>query len=76
MKKLFILLALSTVALVFGGTSARATDPLHHPLYMPNTLNTSNPALQPPPVETGPVCVPDPSASAFFRHRRPVSPRR
>jgi serine protease len=27
---------------------------------MPNTLNTTNPALQPPPVETGPVCVPDP----------------
>ena len=62
MKKLSSLLALGAVALLFGGASARASDPLHHPLYMPNTLNTTNPALQPPPVLAcvAGVCVPPP----------------
>jgi hypothetical protein len=59
-RKLLILLALGAVAVLFGGASARGDASLHHPLYMSNTLNTMNPALQPPPVETGPVCVPDP----------------
>jgi serine protease len=71
-RKLSILFVLGAFALLFAGTSARAdTTSTHHPIYMANVNNTtdpaggggsqiSNPALQPPPVETGPVCVPDP----------------
>jgi serine protease len=48
-------------SLLIGAGAARATvtaPSAHHPLYMPNAQNMSNPALQPPPVYTGPVgCV-------------------
>ena len=54
MRKLVILLALGALALFGGATSAGATASGHHPLYMPNANNTTNPALQPPPV----CCVP------------------
>ncbi|HST24743.1 MAG TPA: hypothetical protein VLJ76_02015 [Gaiellaceae bacterium] len=55
------LASLLAAAVVTGAGTAGADSTLaHQPLYMANVANISNPALQPPPVETGPVCVPDP----------------
>jgi serine protease len=62
-RKLSILLVLGAVALLFGGTVARADSDqyfLHHyPMYMKaaNTSQKADSLLQPPPVNTGGVCV-------------------
>ena len=50
MRKLAILLAFGALALLVGATPAGADTSGHHPLYMPNVNNMSNPTLQPPPV--------------------------
>src|SRR5579862_6010435 len=64
MRKLAILLALGVVGLFSGSTTAGADASAHHPLYMPNTQNISNPALQPPPVCCAPVAPPPAGAPA------------
>jgi serine protease len=44
--------------LLLAGPGAGAVAP-HHPLYMPNVRNMTNPALQPPPV----CCIPNPGVA-------------
>ena len=52
--------SLLAVTLMAGAATAVADGvPAHHPLYMPDVNNISNPALQPPPV----CCVPSPGVA-------------
>jgi len=75
-----ILLILGAVMLFGGATSAGAAASSHHPLYMPNASNMSNPALQPPPVCCIPVYqvaagVPAPVNMAYFGGHVQVTPK-
>jgi hypothetical protein len=79
-KRLAVLLALGAVALLGGATSAGADASTHHPLYMPNASNMSNPALQPPPVCCAPVApppagAPAPVNMAYFGGHVQVTPK-
>ena len=79
MRKLVILLALGVLTLFGGATSAGATTLGHHPLYMPNASNMTNPTLQPPPVccaPTGPPVAgePAPVNMAYFGGHVQVTP--
>ena len=60
MTKTLIAIACVAVAVGLGAGSAGSTNPLHRPIYMPNTQNVGNPALQPPAV----CCVPGPPVAA------------
>jgi len=78
-RKLVILLALGVLTLFGGATSAGATTLGHHPLYMPNASNMTNPTLQPPPVccaPTGPPVAgePAPVNMAYFGGHVQVTP--
>jgi len=78
-RKLVILLALGVLTLFGGATSAGATTLGHHPLYMPNANNMTNPTLQPPPVccaPTGPPVAgePAPVNMAYFGGHVQVTP--
>jgi hypothetical protein len=80
MRKLTILVALAAIALFAGATSAGADVSTHHPLYMPNANNTTNPTLQPPPVccaPTGPPVAgePAPVNMAYFGGHVQVTPK-
>jgi serine protease len=80
MRKLAILLALGVVGLFGGSATAGADASAHHPLYMPNTQNISNPALQPPPIccaPTGPPVAgePAPVNMAYFGGHVQVTPK-
>ena len=80
MRKLATLLALGLVGLLATTTTAGATATAHHPLYMPNASNTSNPTLQPPPVccaPTGPPVAgePAPVNMAYFGGHIQVHPK-
>jgi hypothetical protein len=79
-RKPLILLILGAVMLFGGATSAGAAASSHHPLYMPNASNMSNPALQPPPVCCIPVYqvaagVPAPVNMAYFGGHVQVTPK-
>ena len=70
-------LALALVGLV---PTVAAASPAHHPLYMPDARNMTNPALQPPPVCCIPVYqvaagVPAPVNMAYFGGHVQVKPR-
>jgi serine protease len=55
MTKRFVLsVAVGLAALTLAASAA--ADPAHHPIYMPDAHNITNPALQPPPI----CCVPNP----------------
>jgi serine protease len=80
MRKLAILLALGVFALLGGSTTAGASATTHHPLYMPNTQNIANPALQPPPICCAPVGPPvagepAPVNMAYFGGHIQVTPK-
>jgi serine protease len=80
MRKLLILLVLGATVPLFGAASAGATASGHHPLYMPNASNMSNPALQPPPVCCAPVGPPvagepAPVNMAYFGGHVQVTPK-
>jgi serine protease len=80
MRKLAILLALGALALLGGATTAGADTYAHHPLYMPNVENISNPALQPPPVcclglGLPPAGQPAPVNMAYFGGHVQVTPK-
>ena len=73
-------LGLLAAALVIGVPATAAAGPAHHPLYMPDAQNTTNPALQPPPVCCIPVYqaaagVPAPVNMAYFGGHVQVTPR-
>ena len=75
-----IMLSLVAVALFAWAPTAAAANPTHHPLYMPDARNTTNPALQPPPVCCIPVYqaaagVPAPVNMAYFGGHVQVTPR-
>jgi serine protease len=56
------LLCVATLAgllLLAGPAGATTTTAPHHPLYMPDVHNMTNPALQPPPV----CCIPNPGVA-------------
>jgi serine protease len=79
-RKPLILLILGAVMLFGGATLAGAAASSHHPLYMPNASNMSNPALQPPPVCCIPVYqvaagVPAPVNMAYFGGHVQVTPK-
>jgi serine protease len=65
MRKLAVLFALVAFGVLGASASAGATATTHHPLYMPNTQNISNPALQPPPICCAPVAPPPAGAPAL-----------
>jgi hypothetical protein len=48
--------ALIAASLLFVGSAT--ADPVHHPIYMPNVNNMSNPAIQPPPICCLPLGLP------------------
>src|SRR3954454_6550891 len=80
MNKLAILLSLGVVALFIGTASAGAGATAHHPLYMPNASNMTNPTLQPPPVccaPAGPPVAgePAPVNMAYFGGHVQVTPK-
>jgi len=80
MRKLTILVALGAIALFGGATSAGAGVSSHHPIYMANAGNVSNPALQPPPVCCLPVGIPPagapvPPNMAYFGGHVQVTPK-
>jgi serine protease len=52
--------ALAAATCVVAGSASGDTTPLHQPIYMPNTQNIGNPALQPPPI----CCLPGPPFAA------------
>jgi hypothetical protein len=63
-----------------ASASADGTVQPHHPLYMPDANNTTNPALQPPPVCCIPVYqvaagVPAPVNMAYFGGHVQVTPK-
>jgi serine protease len=79
-RRLTILSALVTFALFGGAASAGADTSTHHPLYMPNVQNISNPALQPPPVcclglGLPPAGQPAPVNMAYFGGHVQVTPK-
>jgi serine protease len=58
-KTVCVTASLLAVALLTGASTAGADSvPAHHPLYMPDVNNISNPALQPPPVCCLPLGLP------------------
>src|SRR5256714_9545799 len=68
--------------MLFGGTASAGADAAssHHPIYMPNASNMSNPALQPPPVCCIPVYqvaagAPAPVNMAYFGGHVQVTPK-
>ena len=78
--RLAIAFSLLAMALVAWAPTAAAANPTHHPLYMPDARNTTNPALQPPPVCCIPVYqaaagVPAPVNMAYFGGHVQVTPR-
>src|SRR5436190_11477175 len=80
MKRIATLLAFGLVALSAGSTTAGADATTHHPLYMPNAANTTNPALQPPPIccaPAGPPVAgePAPVNMAYFGGHVQVTPK-
>jgi len=79
-RKPLILLILGAVMLFGGATSAGAAASSHHPLYMPNASNMSDPTLQPPPVCCIPVYqvaagVPAPVNMAYFGGHVQMTPK-
>ena len=80
MRRLTILFALAAFTVLLGATAAGATTTAHHPLYMPNASNFSNPALQPPPVcclglGLPPAGQPAPVNMAYFGGHVQVTPK-
>jgi hypothetical protein len=77
------LAAATAVACAFaacGATANASTTSAHHPLYMPDVHNMSNPALQPPPVCCTPVGIPPagepaPVNMAYFGGHVQVTPK-
>ncbi|MDX6503707.1 MAG: hypothetical protein QOE29_832 [Gaiellaceae bacterium] len=53
------LAALAALLLLVGPGAAATRTAAHHPLYMPDVRNMTNPALQPPPV----CCIPNPGVA-------------
>src|ERR1043166_3789785 len=76
---LALVLAAATAVLMRAPASGDSS-PLHHPLYMPDAQNTTNPALQPPPVCCAPVApppagAPAPVNMAYFGAHVQVTPK-
>ena len=72
-------LGLGAVAVLAGGLlgqmvtgSASATTVGHHPMYMPAVGNSGLAALQPPPVQLPPICVPSPIGVCVPYHVPPA----
>jgi serine protease len=78
---LFVAATVALVAALLPAAAASAgSGPAHHPLYMPNVNNMSNPALQPPPVCCVPVAPPvagepAPVNMAYFGGHVQVTPK-
>ena len=77
MKHLIWLLAGLVLCIAAPSTAGVS---VHHPLYMPDARNATNPALQPPPVCCVPVYqaaagVPAPVNMAYFGGHVQVTPR-
>ncbi len=73
-------LVASLAVVGLGSGSAVADTSAHHPIYMPNVSNMSNPALQPPPVCCVPVAPPvagepAPVNMAYFGGHVQVTPK-
>ena len=60
MRRSLVAFASLAVATCLWAGSAGGTAPAHRPIYMPNTQNIGNPALQPPPI----CCLPGPPFAA------------
>ena len=76
----FMACLLTAALAATAGTAGADGYPAHHPLYMPNVNNMSNPALQPPPVccvPAGPPVAgePAPVNMAYFGGHVQVAPK-
>jgi serine protease len=74
------LLSASLLSWAGAAPAAASTTPAHHPLYMPNVHNITNPALQPPPVCCLPLGLPPAGQPAmvnmaYFGGHIQVSPK-
>ncbi len=80
MKRLLLLAALAAAVVSVAARSAGSADVVHRPIYMPNSQNVGNPALQPPPVccaPAGPPVAgePAPVNMAYFGGHVQVKPK-